>query len=78
MHGNVWEHCADAGPVDYRQVPRDGTPNVGAQERHVLRGGSWSHNPAICRSAYRDAMRPDSYGWQGRVGLRVVCELDDE
>jgi formylglycine-generating enzyme required for sulfatase activity len=59
-------------------VPRDGTPNVGAQERHVLRGGSWSHNPAICRSAYRDAMRPDSYGWQGRVGLRVVCELDDE
>ena len=39
------------------------------------RGGSWSHNPAICRSAYRDVIAPDNAGWQGRIGLRVACTL---
>ena len=75
MHGNVWEHCADVGPVDYRQIPVDGSPTVGAQALHVLRGGSWSHNPAICRSAYRDTIGADSSGWQGRIGVRLVCDL---
>jgi formylglycine-generating enzyme required for sulfatase activity len=78
VHGNVWEHCADPGPVDYAQIPTDGSVTIGTQERHVLRGGSWSHNPAICRSAYRDAIRSDSVGWQGRIGLRVVCDLGME
>jgi formylglycine-generating enzyme required for sulfatase activity len=77
MHGNVWEHCADAGPGDYRQIPTDGSPTVGTQGLHVLRGGSWSHNPAICRSAYRDTVEADSSGWQGRIGLRIVCDLGD-
>ena len=76
MHGNVWEYCADAGPVDYREAPTDGRPAVGPQGSRVLRGGSWSHNPAICRAAYRDSMRPEWPGWEGRVGLRVVCELE--
>ena len=75
-HGNVWEHCADTGPVDYRLIPTDGRPHLGAEGAHVIRGGSWSHNPAICRSAYRDAVSPDNVGWDGRIGLRVVCELD--
>jgi formylglycine-generating enzyme required for sulfatase activity len=77
MHGNVWEHCFDAGPVDYRQVPMDGSPYREQMEVRILRGGSWSHNPAICRSAYRDSMRSAHAGWQGRVGLRVVCEPGD-
>ena len=77
MHGNVWEYCADAGPVDYRQIPTDGSPSAGTGELHVLRGGSWSHNPAICRSAYRDTIQADSFGWQGRIGLRVVCDLGE-
>ena len=75
MHGNVWEHCADVGRIDYRQLPTDGGPVVGTQDTRVLRGGAWSHNPAICRSAYRDVIPADSSGWQGRIGLRVVCEL---
>jgi formylglycine-generating enzyme required for sulfatase activity len=75
MHGNVWEHCLDTGPYDYSDIAKDGSPHLGEQERHVLRGGAWSHNPAICRSAYRDIMLADSVGWQGRVGFRVVCEL---
>jgi formylglycine-generating enzyme required for sulfatase activity len=77
MHGNVWEHCSDTGPVDYRELPADGRPYIGTQPERVLRGGSWSHNPAICRSAYRDSMASDYGGWPGRVGLRVVCELDE-
>jgi formylglycine-generating enzyme required for sulfatase activity len=31
--------------------------------------------PAICRSAYRDAIEPTVTGWQGRVSLRVVCTV---
>ncbi len=75
MHGNVWEYCQDTGPVDYRSVPKDGTPFIAPQIDRVLRGGSWSHNAAICRSAYRDSMHADIVGWHGRVGLRIVCEV---
>jgi formylglycine-generating enzyme required for sulfatase activity len=77
MHGNVWEHCQDAGPVDYWQMPTDGRAYVGPQAARVLRGGAWSHNPAICRSAYRDSMPNTTVGWQGRVGMRLVCELGE-
>lgn len=75
MHGNVWEHCGDAGPVEYRKTGADGQVSKDDSGSRVLRGGSWSHNPAICRSAYRDGMDADFSGWQGRVGMRVVCEI---
>jgi len=58
-------------------LPADGRSYIGPQPDRILRGGSWSHNPAICRSAYRDSMASDYRGWPGRVGLRVVCELDE-
>jgi len=77
MHGNVWEYCLDKISEDYADAPRDGTANLSGppDAQRVLRGGSWSHNPAICRSAYRDSTPPDFSGWQGRIGLRVVCTL---
>ena len=77
MHGNVWEYCLDVWTVNYVEVPLDGRANLdGAPDSfRVLRGGSWSHNPAICRSAYRDKIPPDSPGWQGRIGVRVVCTI---
>jgi formylglycine-generating enzyme required for sulfatase activity len=76
MHGNVWEHCLDTWQPNYIDAMAEGGPNEsGPQDLHVLRGGSWSHNPAICRSAYREPIRADLVGWQGRIGLRVVCEL---
>jgi formylglycine-generating enzyme required for sulfatase activity len=77
MHGNVWEYCLDRGSANYADSPADGSANLsGPPDRdRVLRGGSWSHNPAICRSAYRDFIAPDNPGWQGRIGLRVVCVL---
>ena len=77
MHGNVWEYCLDKASDNYADVPRDGTANLaGPQDaQRILRGGSWSHNPAICRSAYRDSIDPGFSGWPGRIGLRVVCTL---
>ena len=77
MHGNVWEYCLDKWSANYADVPVDGTANLSgaADSQRILRGGSWSHNPAICRSAYRDSIAPDFSGWQGRIGLRVVCTV---
>ena len=46
-----------------------------SDSQRILRGGSWSHNPAICRSAYRDSIAPANPGWQGRIGVRVVCTV---
>jgi len=77
MHGNVWEYCLDMLSANYADVPVDGSANLSgpADSQRILRGGSWSHNPAICRSAYRDSNAPDFSGWQGRIGFRVVCTV---
>ena len=76
-HGNVWEYCLDMASENYADVPLDGSANLSGppDSERVLRGGSWSHNPAICRSAFRDFMPPGATGWQGRIGLRVVCTV---
>jgi formylglycine-generating enzyme required for sulfatase activity len=76
-HGNVWEYCLDKWSANYADVPVDGSANLSgpSDSQRVLRGGSWSHNPAICRSAYRDSIAPDFSGWQGRIGLRVACTV---
>jgi formylglycine-generating enzyme required for sulfatase activity/uncharacterized caspase-like protein len=76
MHGNVWEYCLDTWQETYPSTASQGEPYVDGDQRwRVLRGGSWSHNPAVCRSAYREPMDANYVGWQGRVGFRVVCEL---
>ena len=77
MHGNVWEYCLDKATENYADVPRDGSAELAGPKDsdRILRGGSWSHNPAICRSAFRDHIEPGNSGWQGRIGLRVVCTL---
>ena len=76
MHGNVWEFCLDTASGSYADAPLDGSPNLdGARDIRILRGGSWSHNPAICRSAYRDSIAVSERGWQGRIGIRVVCPV---
>ena len=77
MHANVWEYCLDKWADNYADAPLDGTAYLSgpSDSQRILRGGSWSHNPAICRSAYRDYIAPDNAGWQGRIGLRLVCTL---
>jgi formylglycine-generating enzyme required for sulfatase activity len=77
MHGNVWEYCLDKVTADYTEAPLDGSAYLSGppDALRMLRGGSWSHNPAICRSAYRDSNIPNSPGWQGRIGVRVACTI---
>jgi formylglycine-generating enzyme required for sulfatase activity len=76
MHGNVWEHCLDDWTERVDDLPTDGSPHrSGGSTQHPLRGGSWSHNPAICRSAYREWIDETSSGWEGRIGFRVACNL---
>ena len=76
MHGNVWEHCLDTALAAYQLIPKNGAPFMGPGNDHMLRGGAWSHNPAICRSRLSQLnARPIPSAGRGRVGLRVVCEL---
>ncbi len=78
MHGNVWEHCMDKWTQRLDWLPSDGSAFQAENgDMRALRGGAWSHNPALCRSASRDRMAQDASGWEGRVGFRVVCETKD-
>ncbi|GAB1544859.1 hypothetical protein NUACC21_75350 [Scytonema sp. NUACC21] len=72
MHGLVWEWCADPWHKNYEDAPTDGSVwEVGGDEhRRVLRGGSWSFSPDLCRSASRSWNEPD--GGLRICGFRVV------
>jgi formylglycine-generating enzyme required for sulfatase activity len=75
MHGNVWEWCQDRWHETYEGAPTDGSAweahDDEAEEKRVLRGGSWFFYPEGCRSAVRVGVAPD--GTDFGVGFRVVC-----
>ena len=62
MHGNVWEWVEDVWHDNYTEAPTDGTAwtSGGDSSRRVLRGGSWSINLWILRSANRYRYAPDN------------------
>lgn len=70
MHGNVFEWCRDG----YAQLPGGKDPLVPVGSSRVLRGGSWSGNAGLCRSAYRGDFDPSYRRYN--FGFRVVCELE--
>lgn len=74
MHGNVWEWCEDSWHSSYKGAPTDGSAWLDTEENtnsKLLRGGSWLHDPGLCRSAYRNYINLDSY--YDDIGFRVVC-----
>ncbi len=70
MHGNAAEWTMSRY-VDYPYRDADGRNDPDAEDRRVVRGGSFFDPPRRSRSAYRVAYHP----WQRvfNVGFRVVC-----
>jgi formylglycine-generating enzyme required for sulfatase activity len=79
MHGNVLEWCLDQWHESYKGAPTDGSAWLEEEdlnrkensEMARLRGGSWLHSPADCRSAARSSFHPEGYRFN--VGFRVCC-----
>ena len=62
MSGNVWEWCEDDWLNKYDQAPADGSAWLDSPERgdsRVQRGGSYFHNPVVCRAAHRSYYWPE-------------------
>ena len=71
MHGNVWEWTLTAfRPYPYNE--NGGRNDPLAQNRRVLRSGSWYDRPKRCRSAFRLSYEP--YHPAFNVGFRVLME----
>jgi formylglycine-generating enzyme required for sulfatase activity len=74
MHGNVQEWCLDFWHDNYQGAPPAGSAweSAGDKRYRVLRGGSWTTESQLCRSAERDRAVP-SFKNPG-VGFRIVME----
>ncbi|MCY3017636.1 MAG: formylglycine-generating enzyme family protein [Planctomycetota bacterium] len=54
MHGNIWEWCQDLYSGDYyRESPAVDPKGPASGQERVQRGGSWFHDPGVCRTGER-------------------------
>ncbi|MCP4934841.1 MAG: formylglycine-generating enzyme family protein, partial [bacterium] len=64
MLGNTWEWNQDCYTDSYEGAPADGSPQEITEDsdcsRRVLRGGSWSVEPRVVRSASRGGLTSDA------------------
>lgn len=75
MHGNVWEWCADAFPLDYERPELkyrqgDGMRNRKLSAHRQFRGGSSVYGPDLARSGYFSSLTFTHR--VGDLGLRVM------
>ena len=74
MYGNVWEWVEDC-EIPYLDGERDASPRTTGDCSHrIARGGSWFHEAANLRSAYRLRHAPDVRTRD--VGFRVARMVD--
>src|SRR2546430_11124906 len=58
MHGNAWQWCEDWWEDDYSHASTENPPGPTHGASRVLRGGSWTHRPVYCRSAFPYSLLP--------------------
>ncbi|HXQ16408.1 MAG TPA: SUMF1/EgtB/PvdO family nonheme iron enzyme [Caulobacteraceae bacterium] len=74
MHGDTWDWCDDAWNKTYDGAPADAAPRrTGDASLRVLRGGSWTPSPQLCRSAMRGRFNPSVRSVN--VGFRLARTL---
>jgi formylglycine-generating enzyme required for sulfatase activity len=77
MVGNVSQWVEDCYHENYDQAPSDGSAwTTGDCNFRVVRGGSWSDDPGILRSAYRGGVISDLRG--NNLGFRVGRRLSPD
>ena len=73
MHGNVYDWCEDEWHYDYTGAPSDGSAWVdGSFPTRIIRGGSWSEEDYLCRSATRYGSQPETRG--DSIGFRLALD----
>jgi formylglycine-generating enzyme required for sulfatase activity len=73
MLGNSWQLTQDCLSGGYSASDGKGVPQLGACEKHVIRGGSFGRGAKFLRSAYRGGMKEDVRGVSNSI--RLVREL---